>query len=118
MMLVLLELLFVLALIGGAFVLMLSIAGAIRRGTTPPPPRALPVPGPDPLLVKVKELAWDHRELDTPLADALIGYLNDHEHDPDQRAVRNQVAEIAWQHRDTCPDLSVLVIDLVRHPRD
>ncbi len=111
------ELLFVLVLIGGAFVVMLPIAGAIRRGTTPPPPRSL-APGPDPALVKVKDLAWDHRELDTPLADALIGYLNQHERDPDQRAVRNEVAEIAWQHRDTCPDLSVLVIDLLRHPRD
>ena len=118
MVLAMLEMLFVLVLLGGAFVLMMSIAGAIRRGTIPPPQRSLPAPGPDPVLVKLKDLAWDHRELDTPLADALISYLNAHERDPDHRAVRNEVGEIAWQHRDTCPDLSVLVIDLLRHPRE
>ena len=52
----------------------------------------------------------------TPLADALIGYLNEHDRDPDQHAVRNQVGEIAWQHRDTCPNLSVIVVDVLRHP--
>lgn len=111
------ELMVVLVLLGGAFVLMLSLAAAVRRGVAPPPPRApAALPGPDPVLVRVKDLAWDHRDLDTPLADALIVYLNEHERDPDQHAVRNQVGEIAWQHRESCPNLSVLVIDLLRHP--
>ncbi len=61
------------------------------------------------VLARVKQIAWDHRELDPPLADELIGYLNARENDLDLRAVRNEVAEIAWRHRDTCPDLSEIV---------
>jgi hypothetical protein len=101
-------------------VLGLVVAGVVLASGSRPsvtgasPPPALPAP--DPVLARVKDLAWDHRDLDTPLADALIGYLNEHERDADQLAVRNQVGEIAWQHRDTCPNLSVLVIDLLRHP--
>ena len=80
----------------------------------PPPPPQLP--GPDPVLARVKDLAWDSREVETPLADALIAYLNEHERDPDQQSVRNQVGEIAWQHRETCPNLSAIVIDELRRP--
>jgi hypothetical protein len=65
-------------------------------------------------LARVKAIAWDHRELDTPLADDLIAHLNAHEDDPDLRPVRNEVAEIAWRHRDDCPDLSEIVRDALR----
>jgi hypothetical protein len=65
-------------------------------------------------LGRVKTIAWEHRELDTPLADDLIAYLNAHEDDPDLRPVRNEVAEIAWRHRDDCPDLSEIVRDALR----
>lgn len=65
-------------------------------------------------LARVKAIAWEHRELDTPLADDLIAYLNAHEDDPDLRPVRNEVAEIAWRHRDDCPDLSEIVRDALR----
>ncbi len=116
MVLGMMEMLLVLLLLGAAFVLMLSAAGAVRRGLAPPPPRGLTVPAPDPVLAQVRSLAWDSREFETPLADALIAYLNEHERDPDQHAVRNQLAEIAWEHRETCPSLSVLVIDALRRP--
>jgi hypothetical protein len=110
------ELLLVLAILGGAIVLgFVSIAAATRRPVTPAPERPA-LPQSDPVLAQVKDLAWDHRDLDTPLADALIGYLNEHERDADQHAVRNQVGEIAWRHRDDCPNLAVIVIDLLRHP--
>ncbi len=113
-----LELLLVLLVMLGAIVLVGTVVvNASRRPPVPPAPQPPALPEPDPVLVRVKDLAWDHRELDTPLADALIEYLNQHESNPDQRFVRNQVGEIAWQHRDTCPDLSVLVIDLLRHAR-
>jgi hypothetical protein len=63
------------------------------------------------VLARVKRIAWDHRELDQPLADELIRYLNARENDLNLRAVRNEVAEIAWRHRDDCPDLSQIVRD-------
>ncbi len=66
------------------------------------------------VLKRVKQIAWDHREIDAPLADQLIGYLNARENDLDLHAVRNEVAEIAWRARDQCPDLSVIVRDLAR----
>lgn len=66
------------------------------------------------VLARVKSIAWDHRELDEPLADELIRYLNARERDLNLRAVRNEVAEIAWRHRDDSPDLSVIVLDAVR----
>lgn len=66
------------------------------------------------VLAKVKSIAWDHRELDSPLADELIRYINARERDLDLRAVRHEVAEIAWRHRDDCPDLSVIVRAAVR----
>ena len=66
------------------------------------------------VLARVKRIAWDHRELDEPLADELIRYLNARENDLDLRAVRNEVAEIAWRHREACPDLSLIVRDAVR----
>lgn len=65
------------------------------------------------VLGRVKKIAWDHREIDPPLADELIRYLNARERDLDLRAVRHEVAEIAWRHRDDCPDLSVIVRDAV-----
>jgi hypothetical protein len=66
------------------------------------------------VLARVKSIAWDHRELDAPLADDLIAYLNEHEDDADLRPVRNELAEIAWRHRDDSPDLSQIVRDVLR----
>lgn len=110
-----------LVLLLGAIVLVAAVASAVSRRpqTALPPPRTVPpqAPPPDPTLARVKRMAWDHRDLDPPLADELIAFLNAHEVDADQRAVRNEVAEIAWRHRETCPDLSTLVIDLVRRSR-
>ena len=104
-----LVLLVVLALVAVGVVL---TTGSRPSVTGPPPPA--PLPGPDPVLARVKDLAWDSREIETPLADALIGYLNEHERDPDQQAVRNQLGEIAWAHREACPNLSAIVIDELR----
>ena len=67
------------------------------------------------MLARVKAIAWDHREIDTPLADELIGYLNARERDLDLRSVRHEVAEIAWRHREDCPDLSVIVRHTLGH---
>lgn len=61
------------------------------------------------VLARVKQIAWDHRDLDPPLADALIAFLNARERDLDLRAVRNEAAEIAWRHREECPALSEIV---------
>ncbi len=111
------ELLLLLALLaGGAVVVVSVVVGATRRPpVTAAPPHPM-LPGPDPVLARVKGIAWDSREIDTPLADALIAHLNEHERDADQSAVRNQVGEIAWQHRETCPNLSAIVIAELRNP--
>lgn len=61
------------------------------------------------VLARVRQIAWDHREIDGPLADEIIAYLNARENSLDLRAVRHEVAEIAWRHREGCPDLSVIV---------
>ena len=66
------------------------------------------------VLARVRAIAWDHREIDEPLADELIRYLNARERDLDLRAVRLEVAEIAWRHREDCPDLSEIIRDTVR----
>jgi hypothetical protein len=111
------ELLLLLLVLGaGAAVVISVVVAASRRSavTASPPHPALP--GPDPVLARIRTIAWDSREIDAPLADALIGYLNEHEGDRDQRAVRNEVGEIAWQHRETCPNLSTIVIDALRNP--
>jgi hypothetical protein len=111
------ELLLILGLLlAGAVVVVSVVAGATRRTSLPAAPARPALPAPDPVLARVRDLAWDSREIEPQLADALIGYLNEHERDEDQHAVRNQVGEIAWQHRDTCPSLSTLVIDALRNP--
>ena len=109
------ELLMLLLLFAAGIVVVVSVvAAASRRTAVPPAPPRPQLPPPDPALVKVKDLAWDSREIDTPLADALIGYLNEHERDADHQRVRNQVSEIAWEHRGTCPNLSELVLRTLR----
>lgn len=111
-----LELLVVLlVLLAGVAVVVRALTGGESASLPGPDPR-VQLAGPDPVIERVRALAWDSREIDTPLADALIAHLNAHEHDPDHRGVRNQLGEIAWQHRETSPHLSVLVIDALRHP--
>jgi hypothetical protein len=84
------------------------------------PPRHRPEVDPDrreadaEVLARVKRIAWDHRELDEPLADELIRFLNARERNLDLRAVRNEVAEIAWRHREDCPALSEIVLAALR----
>jgi hypothetical protein len=98
-----------------ALVLVLGITFVVF-GLRPTPPTG-PRPEVEPeqreadaaALARVRQIAWDHRELDGPLADELIRYLNARENDLDLRAVRHEVAEIAWRHREECPDLSVIV---------
>lgn len=102
-----------------ALVLVAGLAFVVfgARGASPSGPVARPEVEPEArardgeVLRRVKRLAWDSREIDGPLADELIRYLNARENDLDLRAVRNEVAEIAWRHRTTCPTLS----ELVRH---
>jgi len=102
-----------LVLVAGLTFLVFGARGETRSG----PPPARPEVEPEArardgdVLARVKRLAWDSREIDAPLADELIRYLNARENDLDLRAVRNEAAEIAWRHRTTCPALS----ELVRH---
>lgn len=101
-------------------VLALGLAFVVFGSRSAPAPSARPEVEPEQraadaaVLARVRAIAWDHRELDSPLADELIRYLNAQENDLDLRAVRHEVAEIAWRHRDDCPDLSVIVRDVVR----
>jgi hypothetical protein len=103
-----------------ALVLALGLAFVVFGSRSAPTSRARPEVEPEArtadaaVLARVRAIAWDHREIDSPLADELIRYLNARERDLDLRAVRHEVAEIAWRHRDDCPDLSVIVRDAVR----
>jgi hypothetical protein len=67
------------------------------------------------VLARVRRIAWEHRDIDGPLADEIIRYLNARESSLDLRAVRREVAEIAWRHREDCPDLSVIVRHILEH---
>ena len=61
----------------------------------------------------VKDLAWDHRELEPVLAGALIERCRQFEAHPEARAV-DDLAELAWAHREDSPNLSTIVIDEIR----
>jgi hypothetical protein len=104
-------LLLALLLVGGLTFLVFGMRGSTRTGPAPERPELEPEAraADGEVLARVKRIAWDHRELDTALADELIRYLNARENDLDLRAVRNEVAEIAWRHRATSPDLSQIV---------
>ena len=110
------RLILVIVLLTAVVAIVAGVVLAASRRAVADAPQSPALSGPDPVLARVKDLAWDSREVDTELADALIGYLNDHERDADQRAVRNQVGEIAWAHRDSCPNLSAIVIAELRLP--
>ena len=103
-----------------AILLVVALAFAVFGRRAPASTRPRPDVEPDrraehaAVLARVKKIAWDHRELDPPLAEELIRYLNARENDLDLRAVRNEVAEIAWRHRDDCPALSEIVRAAVR----
>ena len=103
-----------------ALLLVLGVTFLVFGMRTQSAPRSRPEVEPEQrdadaaVLARVKQIAWDHRELDEPLADELIRYLNARERDLDLRAVRNEVAEIAWRHREECPALSEIVRAAVR----
>ena len=105
-----------LLLVGGLTFLVFGMRGSTRTGPRPERPELEPEARArdGEVLARVKAIAWDHREIDAPLADELIRYLNARERDLDLRAVRNEVAEIAWRHRDSCPYLSENVQRIVR----
>ena len=108
-----LPLLLALLLVGGLTFVVFGMRGPTRTGSARERPEVEPQARArdGEVLARVKRLAWEAREVETPLADELIRYLNAREKDLDLRAVRNEVAEIAWRHRTTCPTLS----ELVRH---
>ena len=105
-----------LLLVGGLTFLVFGMLGSPRTGAAPERPELEPEARArdGEVLARVKAIAWDHREIDAPLADELIRYLNARERDLDLRAVRNEVAEIAWRHRESCPYLSENVQRIVR----
>ncbi len=105
-----------LVLVLGVTFLVFGVGGALRSGLGPARPEVEPEARAEDgeVLQRVKRIAWDHREIDTPLADDLITFLNARENDLDLRAVRHEVAEIAWRHRIDCPDLSTIVTSIAR----
>lgn len=109
-------LLLALLLVGGLTFLVFGMRGSTRTGPAPERPELEPEARArdSEVLARVKRLAWEHRDVDTALADELIRYLNARERDLDLRAVRNEVAEIAWRHRDSCPYLSDNVQQIAR----
>ena len=75
----------------------------------------------DPTVVvvhRVRELAWDHRDIEPTLAAELIAHIADAEDRGriDGRTL-DELLELAWQHRETDSALSVLVVDLIRSER-
>ena len=105
-----------LLLVGGLTFLVFGMLGSTGAGAAPQRPELEPEARArdGEVLARVRAIAWDHREIDAPLADELIRYLNARERDLDLRAVRLEVAEIAWRHREDCPDLSVIIREAVR----
>ena len=67
---------------------------------------------------RVRELAWDHRDIEPTLAAELISHIADAEDRGriDGRTL-DELLELAWQHRETDSALSVLVVDLIRSER-
>ena len=92
---------------------LLAVIVAVVWALTAPRRRPL-----DPALVvirRVRELAWDHRDIEPTLAAALIAHIADAEDRGrvDGRTL-DELLELAWQHRETDSSLSVLVVDLIR----
>lgn len=71
-----------------------------------------------PVVRRVRELAWDHRDIEPTLAAALIDRIAQVEaRGHAGNAALDELLELAWQHRDTDTALSVLVVDLIRSER-
>lgn len=71
-----------------------------------------------PVVRRVRELAWDHRDIEPTLATALIDRVARIE--ASGRADNSDLdalLELAWEHRDSDTALSVLVVDLIRSER-
>lgn len=64
-------------------------------------------------VARIKAIAWDHRDLDPGLAEDLIGRIRVHDADP-RRGVLDDLRELAWSARDEAPDLSAIVLDVIR----
>ncbi len=82
-------------------------------------PRADPVL---PVVRRVRELAWDHRDIEPQLSSALIDRIVEIEARAKARgradvANLDDLLELAWAHRESDAGLSVLVVDLIRTER-
>lgn len=78
-------------------------------------------PTEDPALAvvrRVRELAWDHRDIEPTLAEALIDRVAQAEaRGHAEPGILDELLELAWQHRETDTGLSLLVVDLIRSER-
>ena len=98
--------------------LILLIAVVVLLWTWLVPPRR-PVEDPAlPVVRRVRELAWDHRDIEPTLAAALIDRIAQVEaRGHAGNGALDELLELAWQHRETDSALSVLVVDLIRSGR-
>jgi hypothetical protein len=65
------------------------------------------------VVARVKEIAWDHRELEPVLAGAVIDRVRAFELDPGPE-VLDDLLEIAWEHREGSQLLSEILISEIR----
>lgn len=66
-------------------------------------------------LEAVKELAWQHRDIEPELATALIGQIDGYQRRPRVHpAMFDELLDTAWRMREASPALSTIIIDEIR----
>lgn len=69
------------------------------------------------LVGSINERAWAERDLSPTLSEALISRIrsaHNESYAPAGRLV-DELREIAWEHRESDPHLSVIVLDMIAH---
>lgn len=102
------RLLLVLAILVALFVLVGMWLASSRHGIDP----AVAV------VRRVRELAWDHRDIEPTLAQELIERISEVEaRGAVTERTLDELLEMAWRRRETDTGLSVAVVDLIRSER-
>ena len=73
------------------------------------------------LVDRVRDLAWDHDELDPELCGQVLERIRSVDERPSARAARlalDDIAMLARRYREPSPELSVILIDTIRNPEE
>lgn len=71
------------------------------------------------LVDRVRDLAWDHDPLDPDLCGLVLDRIRRVDEHPtaiEARLALDDILVLARQHRESSPELSVILIDTIRHP--